>query len=240
MRLSKVLGFSRARTRNRIFTLGIIITGMLSIAFAVITFYGQEAGNFVISVDELAQDRGILISTDRDFTIPTPRLMSEPLDEARDITYGWLKIEEVQATDGNYVDPDFDYVAYTFYLINSGSESIDVNYFIRISSIYNDLDSGIRVLVIEDDVQTMYQKPDPLVDQFGNPVTYPPNMPESTEFLSSTIVMRKLISNFKPGQVKSFSVLVWLEGYDPDTTDEILGGMIRMQMQFSIPNVQGN
>ncbi|MBN2300473.1 MAG: hypothetical protein JXC31_04720 [Acholeplasmataceae bacterium] len=239
MRLSKVLGFRRIRTRNRIFTLGIIITGMLSIAFAVITFYGQEAGNFVISVDSLAQNRGITLSTEPNFRAPSPRLMTDPISEARDMTYSWLKIEEVEETYGNYVDIDYEYVAYTFYLMNQGTESIDISYHIRITDIYNGLDSGIRVLVIEDGVQTMYQKPDEL-DEFGNLPTYPENMPAATDFLSDSIVMRKLFTNFKPDEVKKFSVIVWLEGYDPDTVDDILGGMIKMQMNFSINNIQGN
>ncbi len=233
MRLSTVLGFKRAKIRNRIFTLGVIITGMLSIAFALITFYGQNAGNFVMSVDSAAQQRGIILSTEPNFRVPSARLMSDPISEARDMTYSWLKLDEVQATYGNYVDIDFDYVAYTFYIMNQGSESVDVNYFIRITDIYNHLDDGIRILVIDDGVQTMYQKPD-AVDQFGNLPTYPDSMPPGVDFVSDSIVVRKLFTNFKPDDIRKFSVVVWLEGYDPDTTDDILGGMIRMQMTFSI------
>ncbi len=237
MRLSKVLGFRRARIRNRIFTLGVIITGMLSIAFAIITFYGQNAGNFVISVDSIASNRGIILSTEPNFRAPSPRLMTEPISEARDMTYSWLKIAEVEATYGNYVDIDYDYVAYTFYLMNQGTESLDVSYHIRITDIYNRLDDAVRILVIEDGVQTIYQKPDEL-DDFGNLPYYPENVPASTNFISDTIVMRRLFTNFKPDEVKKFSVIVWLEGYDPDTTDDILGGMIRLQMNFSINGLE--
>jgi len=237
VRLSNVLGFRRARIRNRIITLGIIITGMLSIAFAIITFYGQNAGNFVISVDSIAQNRGITLSIDPNFRQPTPRLMTEPISEARDMTYSWLKIDEVEATYGNYVDIDYEYVAYTFYIMNQGSESVDITYHIRITDIYNRLDSAIRVLVIEDGEQTMYQKPDEL-DQFGNEPYYPPTMPEGIDFVSNSIVMRRLFTNFKPDQIKKFSVVVWLEGYDPDTVDDILGGMIRLQMNFAINGLE--
>lgn len=237
MRLSNVLGFRRARIRNRIFTLGILITGMLSVAFAIITFYGQNAGNFVISVDSIATNRGIILSTEPNFRTPTPRLMTEPISEARDMTYSWLKIEEVEATNGNYVDIDYDYVAYTFYIMNQGDESVDITYHIRITEIYNRLDTAIRVLVIEDGEETMYQKADEL-DDLGNLPYYPEIMPQTVEFLSNTIVMRRLFTNFKPDQVKKFSVIVWLEGYDPDTVDEILGGMIRLQMNFAINGLE--
>jgi hypothetical protein len=163
--------------------------------------------------------------------------MTEPISEARDMTYSWLKIEEVEATYGNYTDIDYDYVAYTFYLMNQGSESVDISYHIRITDIYNDLDTAIRVLVIEDGEETVYMKPDE-PDQFGILPYYPENVPDSVDFLSDTIVMRKLFTNFKPDQVKKFSVIIWLEGYDPDTVDEILGGMIRLQMNFSINGLE--
>ena len=236
MRLSRLLGFRRTRIRNRIITLGVIITGMLSVAFAIITFYGQNAGNFVISVDSIAQNRGIILSENPNFREPSPRLMTEPIDEARDMTYSWLKLEEVEAAYGNYVDIDYDYVAYTFYLMNQGSESVDISYHIRITDIYNDLDSAIRILIIEDGEETIYQKEDDLIN--GQLPVYPESVPDSVDFLSNTIVMRRLFTNFKPDQIKKFSVVVWLEGYDPDTVDEILGGMIRLQMNFSINGLE--
>jgi len=236
VRLSRLLGFRRTRIRNRILTLGVVITGMLSVAFAIITFYGQNAGNFVISVDSIAQKRGIILSENPNFREPSPRLMTEPIDEARDMTYAWLKLDEVQAANGNYVDIDYDYVAYTFYLMNKGSESVDISYHIRITDIYNDLDSAIRILIIEDGEETIYQKEDDLIN--GQLPVYPESVPDSVDFLSNTIVMRRLFTNFKPDQIKKFSVVVWLEGYDPDTVDEILGGMIRLQMNFSINGLE--
>ncbi len=229
MRLSKVLGVRRVKLRNRIFTLGVIITGMLSIAFAVITFYGQNAGNFVMSVDTAARMRGIAISTDPTFEYSTGRLMSDPINDARDVTYAWLKIEEVQETDGNFVDMDHDYVAYTFYVKNEGFETVDLSYYIRITEVYNNLDGAIRIIIIDEDIMTMYMKPDST-----NDTHYPDYMPAAEHFLTSNTVMRKLIPNFKPGEIRKYSVIVWLEGNDPDTTDEILGGMIKMQMNFTI------
>ena len=233
MRLSTVLGFRKRRIRNRIVTLGIIISGMLSVAFAIITFYGQNAGNFVISVDEAARIRGILISEEPTFEQQLSRLMTNPVEEARDMTYSWLKIEEVEATNGNYTDPDHDYLAYTFYVQNSGNETVDITYYIRITEVHRRLDHAVRILVIEDGVQTMYQMPD-RTDEFGNPPYYPDIMPESVPFLTQQMVMRRTFTNFKPGQIKKFSVIMWLEGYDPDTTDEIIGGRIRLTMNFTV------
>lgn len=233
MNLSSVLGFRKRRIRNRILTLGVIISGMLSIAFAIITFYGQNAGNFVISVDSLAKERGIMISETPTFGQQLSRLLTEPIDQARDVTYTWLKIDEVTQTNGTYHDVDFEYVAYTFYVQNSGFETLDLTYSIIITEKMNGIEDAIRILVIEDGVESMYMKPDEIA--FGEEEPYYPDlMPSAAPFLSDTVVLRKTIENYKPGQIKTFSLLVWIEGYDPDATDDILDARIRMEMLFTI------
>ena len=229
MRLSRVLGVRRVKIRNKIFSLGILITGMLSITFGIITFYGQNAGNFVMSVDRAAIVRGIVISEDPAFQTKGSRLMSEPIKDAREVTYSWLKLDEIIETNGNFVDIDHDYVAYTFYVKNEGFETVDFRYYIRITEVYNHLDKAIRVLVIDNSVETMYMRPDTT-----NENSYPDTMPKAEHFLTQQTVTRKLIPNFKPGEIRKFSVIIWLEGNDPDTNDDILGGMIKFQMNFTI------
>lgn len=186
-----------------------------------------------MTVDYDAYKRGIVLSNDDRFENAQARLMTRPVSEARDMTYSWLKIEEVSQTTGNYRDPDYDYVAYTFFLQNSGVESVDIIYHIRITDVYKKMDEAIRVLVIEEGVETIYQKPDKHPGG-GVLISYPFELQKTEKFLSETIVTRKKISNFTPGQIRKFSVVMWIEGTDPDTTDDILGGMIKLQMNFSI------
>lgn len=233
MRLSSILQVKKRRLRGRIFTLGVIVSGAMSIAFAIITFYGQSAGNFVMSIDYDAYNRGIILSSDEAFSNPSARLMTDPIVDARDMTYSWLKLEEVLDTDGNYVDPDYDYVAYTFYIRNNGLETVDITYHIRMTEIYNGLDEAIRILVIEDGQEKMYQKIDQ-VQPNGELPYYPQIMPTPKLFISDSIVARESFTKFEPGQIKKFSVIMWLEGYDPDTNDEVLGGRIKLQMNFAI------
>jgi len=233
MRLSKVLGVRRIKIRNRIFSLGIIITGMLSLTFGVITFYGQNAGNMIMSVDPSAANRSIRVTIDPERKLLETRLMSEPIENARDITYSWIKLDEIVETYGNYVDEDHDYVAYTFYVVNNGMERVDLRYYIRITDVYNNLDEGIRVIVIDDGETTLYMKHDQTNDTY-----YPDSMPSAQHFVSSKIVMRKLITNFKPGDYRKISVVIYLEGFDPDTTDALMGGMIKMEMVFSVDDTE--
>ncbi len=203
------------------------------VLFALVSYYGQNAGNFVMSVDYNAYQRGIVLSNDITFEFCQPQLMTEPVSEARDITYSWIKLNEVSLTNGSFIDPEYDYIAYTFYIKNEGNQTVNVIYSIKLTDIQNNLDESIRVLVIEDGVETIFQKPDK-ADEFGHFPIYPSTLPETKYFLSDTIITRKKITDFKPSEIRKYSVVVWLEGHDPDTTDAIIGGMAKLQMVFSI------
>ncbi len=235
MSYKKILKAEKALKTNKIFRIGIILSGLFSLAFGVVTFYGQDSGNFMMSIDRDAYTRGIILSSTEDFEYPQPRLLTDPVDQARDLTYRWLKINEIVETDGNYSDPDFDYVAYTFYIKNNGNETINIAYHIKITEVSRNMDEAIRVLIIEDGYESMYQKEDQK-DAYDQYPVYPHTLPQATLFLSEDVIARELITNFKPNDIKKFSVVVWIEGYDPDTTDDILGGNIKMEMIFSIEN----
>jgi len=233
MYLTKLLSPKKLLRKKKLIKLGFSISGFLTVLFAVISYYGQNSGNFVMSVDYNAYQRGIVLSDDITFVNRQPQLMTLPVSEARDITYSWIKLNDVTQTNGNFIDPEYDYIAYTFYIRNEGSEIVDVIYSIKISEVQNNLDESIRVLVIEDGQETIFQKPDK-ADEFGNYPIYPSTLPETKYFLSNDIVTRKKITNFRPNEVRKYSVVVWLEGHDPDTTDAIIGDMAKLQMVFVI------
>ena len=219
-------------TKKLILRIGMIIFGIASALIAIITYYGQNAGNFVMEIDPNAYRRGIVLSADEEFLSPSPRLLSDAIINVRDMTYDWLKIDEAIATDGNYADPDYKYIAYTLYIQNIGDETCDVNMNATIVSLQKGLDGAIRFLVIEDEtLEKMYMRPDTVETEYVD-------MPEAEHFVSDITIMNGEITNFKPYQIKKYTILVWLEGQDPDCTDEILGGRIKLRLLFSITSAE--
>jgi archaellum component FlaG (FlaF/FlaG flagellin family) len=219
-------------TKKLILRIGMIIFGIASALIAIITYYGQNAGNFVMEIDPNAYRRGIVLSADEEFLSPSPRLLSDAIINVRDMTYDWLKIDEAIATDGNYADPDYKYIAYTLYIQNIGDETCDVNMNATIVSLQKGLDGAIRFLVIEDEtLEKMYMKPDTVETEYVD-------MPEAEHFVSDITIMNGEITNFKPYQIKKYTIIVWLEGQDPDCTDEILGGKIKLRLLFSITSAE--
>ena len=54
------------------------------------------------------------------------------------------------------------------------------------------------------------------------------------EFLASTVVMRTQKEGFEPKDRDKYTVVIWLEGNDPDCLDNIIGGTIKFNMNFHI------
>ncbi len=240
MRLSTVLGVKKtASAFARLVTLGMILFGLLSLGFGVVTFYGLSTGTFVIEMADVPEQRGIQIAeSNHDQTVWTTRLNAFPVDfedeknlKMEDATYSYLRIEDATNTDGSFFDPRADYMAYTFYLKNSGNEMIDLVYSINILDVLKEMDEYIRVLIIVDDLegnvtQNLYMKPDDEVKY------YPPEYPVPKYFISDELVANETIQMLQVGQVRKISLFMWIEGYDTNPSSE--RGSIKLDMIFDV------
>lgn len=210
--------------------MGIIVTFIALLIVTFITYYGQNAGNFVLSIDEDLKDRNVYMSETVDFINPTAMLQADAVYDARDITYSFVNIDEAVNTDGTYKDPYFKYVAYTFYIKNFGYETTDLEYTTTINSVSDNVDKAIRIMVITQYQDVVQQK----IYMAKDDVEYDyEDIPECIEFLSEKMVMQEKITGFFPDEQIKFTVFMWLEGQDPDTNDSILGGKVKLQLRFS-------
>jgi hypothetical protein len=147
------------------------------------------------------------------------------------ITYA--SIDDIIQSEGQYIDHNYPYMAYSFYLKNDGSQTININYFLRIINVTNAMHEKIRFLIIEDNViQGVYQKADQ--GEESNQIPDGQQLPIKIEFLSEYMVMRGTLIDFEPQEVKSFRIIIWLEEQDPDMEHDIQNGRIDAQMVFSI------
>ena len=46
--------------------------------------------------------------------------------------------------------------------------------------------------------------------------------------------MDRKITNFKSGSIDKYTVVIWLEGWDPECVDDIMGGEVKLSMNFHI------
>lgn len=225
----KPLKDNHQRTTDFLF-LGVFLV-LLSIAIGSILYARLYTGNFTMTVSPRpAAMRGIEISESATFDSSTSRLSIDSHIYS-EVTYNDIILDDIQNSEGYYIDQDNKYMSYSFYLRNSGAETIDVRYYMKIASVFNYMDDFIRIIVIEDDESRMYKKIDQ-VDEFNNPPTYE-QMPAGIDFLTQNIVFRADIENFRPGEVKFIRVIVWFEQQDQDLNESVQSGTIELQLVFN-------
>ena len=118
------------------------------------------------------------------------------------------------------------YIAYTFYLINSGKDTLSYDSEMTIENVTNGVDEAIRVELFVNGEKTVYGKTKS--DGSGNESDC------DKEFASSTEVMKDRREKLGPGEKDKYTVVIWLEGNDPDCVDKIIGGTMKLGMNFKI------
>lgn len=198
----------------------------------------NNVGNFVVSVEK-TQRLSITLSENNDFVgNATSILYAKGIADITHATYGSIPENVDEEAYGNHNDEEGkQYSAYTFFLKNTSPVDVSYTMAITINQLYKNVDRAIRVLVITDGRREIYAKR----DSAGNAVTYlkgevPEGMTvtyETIPFVDDRTVCFVDTKVFKSQTVKKYTVVMWLEGYDPDCIDDIKGGAIRMTMNFS-------
>ena len=80
-----ILNIGSIKRKNAIRT-GLLITLFLSICVIVVTIYGQNVGNFVISIEQETSELGLSLSEDNSFENLSVRLYAESIDNATNIS----------------------------------------------------------------------------------------------------------------------------------------------------------
>jgi hypothetical protein len=222
--------------RRVVSTLLLIFIGLFG-AIALLTYYGQHVGSFTISMSDKASKHSIYLSTDPSFASYQPRLMCESLENAKNVPFITIKQKYVKKTNGTYLSSDKSYIGYTFYLKNMSEESVSLNATLEIAQSTNHVEDAAWIWFFqgEDDQNgTIYQKEDNLTEQeyyerygqFDYPVTTP--------FKTDDVVFSRIIPNVEKDEVIKFTLILWLEGQDPDCNNSIVGGSINFNLNIML------
>ena len=192
----------------------VIVVGVLFI----MAFMQEKMGNFTINLNRLELYRkGIAISETGSFDDPTARLSVEAVQDATNITMTDLP-EDLDEIDGNHNGRN--YMAYTYYVRNAGKE--DVNYVanITLDSCSKGAEDAVRVAVWRNGERTVYAK----AAKDGSPE-------EGCEsFVNKDLVCSYIEEQFLVGNVDKYTIVIWMEGEDPECVDAIVGGSVQFSM----------
>ena len=199
----------------------LIITLFLIIIYFILRIV-YEAGDFTVSLDpNFARKSGLIMYEHMDEKEDKRILKATKVEFMDNISYKWLPEGIDGDQEGSHNGEN--YLAYTFYLENKGSEVVNYWYEIDIDDVIKNVDKAIRVRVYLNGEETTYAR--------ANETTG--DAEEGTKkFYSSTEVLVEPRKRFKPGDIDKFTIVVYLEGDDPDCIDALIGGEIKMHMDI--------
>ncbi|MGN1052822.1 MAG: hypothetical protein ACI4SH_05480 [Candidatus Scatosoma sp.] len=209
-----------------------VIVVLVVLVYVISVMY-SKFGSFTVSVNKYhALQYGLSLSEDRYFSQPTSQLNCKAAEEITNIDGATLDNIDLGAVDGN--DSGDNYLCYTFYCKNSGKETLSYEFAINIVNMTMDIEKAVRIRLIRTLNGTLVAKEDFAraagVDEEGN--SYPE--PDTVPFLNKTTVTKGVTEDFKPDDVMKYTVVIWLEGNDPDCVDSIIGGMMKIEMKFGV------
>ena len=207
---------------NKIFriVLILIILILLILYFVIGIIYNR--GNFSITLDkDLYFESGLMIYDDPEYKVYRSELLAPAPDTFDSMSYKWLPDNLGEEKLGTHNGDN--YLAYTFLIENTGDK--EVNYISRvvIEDVIKNVDEAVRIRVYKGSEYVTYAK----LSNKGEPEE------GTVSFLEDKIVMEEHINNFKPGDINKYTIVMWIEGTDPDCTDNILGGEFKAYMNFS-------
>ncbi len=235
------------------------LTAMLVLyGFSAIT---DIRGHFTISMSDKMFKQGFSISESQGFENPTSHLFATPAEDVPCISISNIP-QNVDSIDGAHHDKYFAYTFYvknegegvenmSWQLrINSENKQLSKAVWAMIfidgkMTVYAEADeSGNQQMLPQKDDNTRGYLAAPLYEYCAQPEDQFEVIKQSGQltywrvkaepFISSEIVENGLIQDFNPQQVHKFTIVLWLEGDDPDCTDALIGGHIGMDFYMQL------
>lgn len=206
------------------------ITILLILLFLIILYFilrvVYELGDFTVSLDPQLEEKSGLVMYEHLLDKQNKQILkAERVEYMDNICVSWLPSN---LSEGEGSHNGTNYLAYSFYLENQGSETINYWYRIVSDDVVKNVDRAIRIMVIRNDEQTIYAKPNEITGENDGGTAEP-----TEKFNNSKDLVLKQRQGMKSGDIDKFTIVIFLEGDDPDCTDELIGGEMKMHMDIT-------
>lgn len=232
----------------------------LLFVFFIFSLVTQLRGHFTINLSDNMFRNGFMLSEDEAFTNPTTHLYSEPVENVPCISIVSIP-EDVDMYEGSHNGDDYfaytfflqnggeDTVDFIYELtINSESQNVSSAAWVMLfvdgeQTFYaqaNDEGESEALPALSDNRRGYREAP--MIEQSANPnaqyqvvassgaTTYYRILPEPFE--SQRVITSGICRESAPNEIHKYTVVMWLEGDDPDCVDELIGGHLGIEMSF--------
>lgn len=186
----------------------------------IFAFMQEKMGNFTINLNRLELYRkGISIADNGDFDGATARLTASTVEDATNISIDDLP-EDIDDLDGSHNGKN--YMAYTYYVRNAGKEDLGYKASITLDSCAKGAEKAVRVAVWRNGERVVY----------AAPATDGGEENGCKNFKADDVVCTYTEKKFLVGNVDRYTIVIWMEGDDPECVDSIIGGSVEFSMKI--------
>lgn len=181
-----------------------------------------KKSDFTISLDyEKGQEASLIIYESPEDKTQKTYLKCEDIDFLSDMSIDWVPEDINDEADGSHHGHHF--MAYTFYAENQGKEPINYWMTAIIDDHFKEVDEAVRFMVYKNGERKVYAK----WAKSGNPE------PGTIPFINEETIMLEKRQSIMPGEIDKYTIVIFLEGDDPQCVNSIIGGEISMHMTIT-------
>ncbi len=227
----------------------LLLAALLTLALFLWSYVTDQAGAFTVNLTTEMMRSGFVLSETSNFERTASRLFCEKCEEITNITLEDLP-SNVDEIDGSHNGRH--HFAYTFYIRNEGEKPGSYQYQLKLTDSTLNVDKAVWVMLYEDGRQIIYAAPDVAGDAEGLYGYYTPPFYDqaytedqykkedgrwavvTTSYVDDNLVVQGLVNNVPAGGIHKYTIVIWLEGNDPDCKNDIFGGFAKYTMDFNV------
>ncbi len=208
---------------GRIIRISLLLLLLLLIIIYIVLKILFDDGSFIVTLDnnDMLYSGLAMYETLNDPTAKR-RLKAEDLQFMDNISIKWLP-DNITEAEGSHNGKN--YIAYTFYMENQGDVKLNYWYSIIMDDVIKHADEALRIMIYINDKSTVYAKGNSLNGEAE------PDTKKFREDKDGTIILEQR-KDMEAGDLDKITVVVWIEGDDPECTDALIGGHVRLHMKL--------
>ena len=143
------------RTMQMIKAIVCLLLVVSTIAYVASALYSRT-GNFTVGINKM-EDYGLSLCEEQNFYNPATQLVAKAHDNVTNISINDLPADLDSPTTGGSHNGK-DYLAYTFFLRNSGELTLTYEFYVYVTNVTNDVDKAVRIRVYNNGEYTDYAR----------------------------------------------------------------------------------
>lgn len=219
----------REKKLKRIFIIILLLILLLLLISYFVFGIIYNSASFSITLDKnLYFDKGLIVYDDPTYKVYRTDLYAESPTSFDNVYYKWLPDDIDERGPGSHNGDN--YLAYTFYVENLSEEVSDYWSEVIIDDVVRNVDEAVRIRIYRNGEPITYAK----IGANGRPED------NTVAFQDGELVVRNHVENFSAGALDRYTIMLWVEGTDPECTDNILGGEFKVHMRFNSEHIDEN